>query len=253
MHALRRAFGAAALCLAALPAALPAADEVGKRAEGIVTARSAAIVTIEVVLDYKRGERSGEVKVNTRGVIVADTGLILAPLEVLSPRMGQGPQPELKLQAIRVVVESDEKEWEAFVVLKDTLRGLTFLQLKDFKPADRKLQWVDFTKAAKAQTGEQLVTVLRLAKGYDYAPHFSVNRIVGEITKPRAAQLVDAAGPVGLPVFRLDGQLVGCHGVLASELAGDSSRHAVVFPADDLVNPIKQAREKAAEGEQKTE
>jgi hypothetical protein len=206
------------------------------------------------VLDYSHQGRTGEVKVNTRGVAVAGTGLILAPLEALSPRIRpSGPQPEFTPAAIKVVLENDEKEWEAFVVVKDTMRSLVFLQLRDFKPTDRKLEWIDFAKAGKAEIGDRVVTVVRLAKGYDFVPHFDLNRIVGKVTKPREALLVESAGPVGLPVFRLDGQLIGCHAPLASELAGDNSRQAVVLPAEDLVNPIKQALEKAAEGEKKAE
>ena len=252
MDAFRHAVRAALLCALALPATAVAADDVGKRADAVVKARSGAIVSIEVVLDYSHQGRTGEVKVNTRGVAVADTGLILAPLEALNPRIRpSGPQPEFTPAAVKVVLENDEKEWEAFVVVKDTMRGLVFLQLKDFKPADRKLQCIDFAKAAKADTGDQVVTVVRLAKGYDFVPHFDLNRIVGKVTKPREALLVESPGPVGLPVFRLDGQLIGCHAPLASELAGDNSRQAVVLPAEDLVGPIKQAQDKAAAGEQK--
>jgi len=250
-----------ALLLGILSGFAPA-DELGKKAEAVVKTNQASIVTVRVVLDIEFGGQSREHRISSRGVAVSDTGLIMTDIGAVNPNVNvRGPggrriEPKVTPSDIKIIFEKDEKEWDAFVAVKDTKRGLIFLQLKNFKPADRNVKPVDFSKSGKAEVGDRVVTVLRLAKGYDYAPCFNVGRIIGHVKKPRKGLLIDRASIPGLPVFTTDGKLVGCHARMKSGLeegAGQTrgAGQPVILAAKEINAVIKQALKKAAEGEEK--
>lgn len=249
--------------VAGLVAAPAAADEIGKKADAVVKANGPSIVTLKVVLDFEVMGRSQEQRLEGRGVIVDGTGLIMAPLTAIAPtvnaRSRDGRKLNIKITPadIKVVFESDEKEHDAFVAVKDSKRGLVFLQLKNFKATERLLKVTDFSKSVKPQVGDQVVTVLRLAKGFDYATCFSVGRVIGKVKKPRKALLTDRSSVVGLPIFTLDGKLIGCHGRMKSGITEGNNRNnagqAVIFNAKEINGIIKQAIKKAAEGEPEDE
>ena len=247
--------------VAGLAVAPAAADEIGKQADAVVQANGATIVTLRIVLDLEIMGQSREQRIEGRGVVVAGSGLIMAPLTAISPTVNargrDGRQLPVKITPadLKVVFEKDEKEHDAFVVVKDSKRGLVFLQLKDFKATDRVLKVTDFSKSVKPAIGDQVVTPLRLAKGFDYATCFSIGRIIGKVKKPRKALLTDRSSVVGTPIFTLDGKLIGCHGRMKSGIAEGSGANrnaagqAVIFDAKEINGVIKQALKKAAEGE----
>jgi len=246
--------------IAGLAAAPAAADEIGKKADAVVQSNAASIVTLRIVLDFEVAGRSQEQRLEGRGVIVAGTGLIMAPLTAIAPNVNaRGPGGrKLKIKItpadIKVVFEQDEKEHDAFVVVKDSKRGLVFLQLKDFKATDRLIQVTDFSTSVKPQIGDQVVTVLRLAKGFDYATCFAVGRVIGKVKKPRKALITDRSSVVGLPVFTMDGKLIGCHGRMKSGITegrgnNRNAGQAVIFNAKEINGIIQQAIKKADEGE----
>jgi hypothetical protein len=259
MHRVSTAILVGVLVVGLLPG-VTRADEVGQKAEAIMEAQAPAIVSVRVVLDLEFAGRTQEHRLQTRGVAVSDTGLIMTSIEAIKPSINvRGPRGrsiDVKITPadIKIVFEKDEKEWDAFVAVKDTKRQLVFLQLKDFKPADRKIQCVDFSKSATAKVGDEVVTVQRLTKGFDYAPYYSLARIRGELKKPRKALIISRAGISGLPVFGLDGKLVGCHSRMRSGLeTGEAAREraggqAVVLAAKEVHAVIQQALKKAAEG-----
>jgi len=239
------------------------ADDLGDKANVIVKAQASTIITVRMVIDLEFSGRSQEHRLQARGVVVSDTGLILTALGTVSPsfnvRNRQGKTLEAKVTPvdIKIVFENEEKEWDAFLVVKDTKRGLAFLQIKDFKPGSRKLKWVDFSSSAKAVIGDQIVTVTRLSKGYDYAPLFTVARVIGKLKKPRKGHVLDRSGAVGLPAFNLNGKLLGVHGRIKSELKEGLRPHragqSVILSAKEINPLIKQALKKAAEGEAEEE
>ncbi len=239
------------------------ADDLGDKANVIVKAQASTIITVRMVIDLEFSGRSQEHRLQARGVVVSDTGLILTALGTVSPsfnvRNRQGKTLEAKVTPvdIKIVFENEEKEWDAFLVVKDTKRGLAFLQIKDFKPGSRKLKWVDFSSSAKAVIGDQIVTVTRLSKGYDYAPLFTVARVIGKLKKPRKGHVLDRSGAVGLPAFNLNGKLLGVHGRIKSELKEglrpNRAGQSVILSAKEINPLIKQALKKAAEGEAEEE
>ncbi|MBN2489399.1 MAG: hypothetical protein JXQ29_00925, partial [Planctomycetes bacterium] len=258
-----RQFSIAILAAVLVAGLLPVgarADEVGQKAKGIVDAQAPAIVSIQVVLDLEAGGQTREQRLRGHGVAVSDTGLIMTSIETIKPNLnargprGQRLSVKITPADIKIVFEKDEKEYDAFVVVRDTKRQIVFLQLKSFKPADRKISFVDFSKSATPKVGDEYITVHRLAKGYDYAPLFSAGRIIGELTKPRKALLVSHAAPSGLPAFSLEGKLIGCHSRMRSGLEEGAAREAaggqpIVLPAKDIDAVIKQALKTAAAGE----
>jgi len=68
----------------------------------------------------------------------------------------------------KVVVEREEKEYEAFLAATDSKVKLAFLKIEDL--GDRKLAAVDFGSPVDAAIGQTVVALGRQKKGYDYAP-----------------------------------------------------------------------------------
>jgi S1-C subfamily serine protease len=239
------------------------ADDVGQKATAVVQKQAPSIVTIRIVYDMEFGGQTREHRGNTHGVMVSDTGLILTAMETVKPNVnardprGRSLAVKIKPADIKIVFEKEEKEWDAFVVVKDTKRGLAFLQLKDFKPADRKIQFVDFARSGTAAVGDEVVSVHRLSKGYDYVAFFTTSRIIGELKKPRKALMIHRGSLSGMPVFTLEGKLIGCHARMKPSIEeGQRSRATgtpVVLSAREVNGVIKQALKKAAEGKEAAE
>jgi len=235
------------------------ADDLGDSANAVMKKQAPAIVTIRMVIDIEFGGQNRETRLQARGVAISDSGLIMTALTTIKPNVNvrgpRGKNLEAKITPadIKIVFEKDEKEHDAFVVVKDTKRGLAFLQIRDFNPETRTIKWIDFASSAKPVIGDQVVTVTRLSKGFDYAPLFTVARVIGKVKKPRKGHLIDKGGNVGLPVFNLDGKLLGIHARMKSGLREGLQRNSpgqpVLLSAKEVNGVIKQAMKKAAEGE----
>jgi len=98
---------------------------------------------------------------------------------VLGNAGGGSETPNIKVipTDIKVIFEQEDKEYTAFLAATDTKLDLAFLKIEGL--GDRKLTAVDFAAAAVPTLGEQIVTVSRLRKGFDYAPYFETARISG--------------------------------------------------------------------------
>lgn len=178
--------------------------------------------------------------------------------------MEEGDRFRVKMTPVefKVIIDKEEKEYDAFLVAKDTKLNLGFLQIRE--PGDLRLKVVDFSVSAKGVIGQEVVSVSRLQKGYDYAPFMSTARIMGHIKKPRRALVF--SGPLsgqGLPVFTLAGQPVGVvtgletglkvdeggdGGMLGMLMGGSRGQDSsFILPASAVTGLIDQARKRAQE------
>jgi len=183
---------------------------------------SPSIATVNVVLKTTMrmaGESmEEESKISLQGVVVTADGLIMVSNTPFSPKrvmemlggesMPAGMDYKMTPTSIKVVFGNEDREYNAFLAATDTKLDLAFIQVEGL--GDRQLTPVDFGSAVDAKLGQQVLAVSRLTKSYDYAPYFALGQICGEITKPRRAwMLLGDISQLGLPLFTLNGELVG--------------------------------------------
>ncbi|MEK7867174.1 MAG: trypsin-like peptidase domain-containing protein [Planctomycetota bacterium] len=217
---------------------LPSLADEGSGMPEVLAKVAPGIATVKVVTqtDVTMGgqSQSSESRTEVQGVVVDETGLVMISnatfdtsgmKDLLSAGGGGGADLKVTPTEFKVVIEQEEKEYEAFLAATDTKLGLAFVQIVEL--GDRKLASVGFDGAAELAVGQRLLAVGRLKKGYDYAPYVVQAKVTGKIAKPRAAWLVDGdmAG-AGLPVFTADGQVAGVIGdvqVTSDEEGGDGN------------------------------
>jgi hypothetical protein len=216
-----KSIGASFVIAAAISATcLSAQDDQGARMRALLESRAASVVTVRAVIKIEMSlmgrSQDEESRAEAQGVIVDPSGLIMMSNSVFSPpnlgrgmmrRMGRG---EMEAKAtpvdIKVVFGQEDEEHSAYLAATDAKLGLAFLQVKDL--GERKLTAVTMGDAeAKVQIGDELLSVDRLGKGYDFAPLVTVHRVLGQIKKPRPAYV--CGGPIGLPAFTASGDIAG--------------------------------------------
>lgn len=188
-----------------------------------------AIVTVKLVLKVESSgggqARSNETRVTVPGVVVSEDGLVMMTNEPFAPqRAGQlmgaempdGMSMKMTPTTVKLVIPGDDKEIDAFLAATDANLDLAFLKAEGL--GDRKLPFVDFSATPAAEVGNLALQVVRLGKGYDYAPCVQASRICGKLAKPRPALILDGTvGTLGLPVFSTSGEPIG---VLTTLLPG---------------------------------
>jgi hypothetical protein len=108
----------------------------------------------------------------------------------------------------KVTFGREEKEYPAFLVATDSKLDLAFVKIEDL--AGRKVAPISFDASASALIGQEVLSVTRLSKGYDYAPYFSTLHIAGEIRKPRKAWMLDMGmAEPAMPIYTLEGKIIG--------------------------------------------
>lgn len=257
---------------------LPAcADDTAVSLLSLVAKRAPAIVTVRAVL--KTATKSGgqgrdsESRIEVQGVLVDKSGLVMVSSMPWSPMrlmelMGQGGSSDdysVKVTPtdIKVIFDGDEKEYTAFLAATDTKLDLTFLKVEDV--TGLKIAPVEFTSTASAEIGQEIVSVSRLQKGFDYAPYFERARISGVINKPRKAWMLD--GPIsgyGLPIYAANGEVIGVLSTIPSGvqdqggdsasfsfamrmLSGSSIVRGFILPGSIVESVITQAKKRAEE------
>lgn len=274
--------GARALVAGAALLLLPVARAAGpERGLAPVLERWApAIVTVKVVLEAEinsmgevhreesREELQGSIVDASGIVMVSNTPLSTDRFEEMWNAMGEGAPDgfEVKLtpQDVKVVISPDGEELPAFLVARDTILDLAFLQIEDL--GTRSLAVVPFDDGARPPIGEEVVSVVRLNRGFGYAPYVETGRIAGYVAKPREAFLLDGTvSSLGLPVFDHGGNIVGAYVSLSSGIGNDgaggmggmmgmispmarmnSSVGTFVVPARAVKALVVQVRERAA-------
>jgi hypothetical protein len=215
------------------------ADEAATQLQSLLAKRSPAIVTVKLVLktQFKSGGQGqdSESRLELQGVAVDPAGLIMVSSSAWSPErwmqmMGRDDSSSVKVTPtdIKIVFENDEKEYGAFLAATDTKLDLSFIKIED--KLDHPVTAVDFSNAAAPAVGEEVVSVSRLSKGYDYAPFFDSARVSGLITKPRKAWMLDGGlSGFGLPVFTAKDGVVGVLTTVPSGVNDPSSQESMGF------------------------
>lgn len=230
---------AVAMCASGIFLAFPGGASPAERGLAPVLERWApSIVTVKVVLEAEinsmgevhreesREELQGSIVDPSGIVMVSNTPLSTDRFEEMWSAMGEGPPEgfEVKLtpQDITVVVGTDGEELPAFLVARDTVLDLAFLQMESL--GDRKLAVVAFDAGERPPIGEEVACVVRLNRGFGYAPYVETGRIAGFVSKPREAWLVDGSvASLGLPVFDHGGRILGAFVSLSSGIGNESS------------------------------
>lgn len=245
--------------LAALTLALPAQQDqdttqlaaFGAKAREIAQAHVAGVVTVKVVIKIEFMGRSEEKRLESRGMLVSDTGLVITDAGVVDPNVtvnANGHQVDdvsASAEDIKVVFGNEEEEQDAFLVGKDSKLGFAFLQVRDFDATKRSIPIPDFDHARDPQVGAVYVTPNRLAKGFDYAPFFSFGWITGEVRKPRKGFLLSSGTYNGLPAYDLDGNLIGAHAQMQASVGQGSQ--AVLLKGPVVAAAIDQAKKRATQ------
>jgi S1-C subfamily serine protease len=231
MHPTRIALmvGLAAL---ARPAGAQQADELA----ALLERTAPSVVTVKVVIKTEvmmMGQaQNEETRTDLQGVVVDGGGLVMiSNAEISEDRMKEAlsaipsaAMMDFKVTPtdFKVVFGNEQEEHSAFLVAKDTKLDLAFIQVENL--AERELAPISFAESVKPGIGDDVVSISRLKKGYDYAPYFSSARISGAIRKPRKAWTVDGdlAG-YGLPVFSTAGDVVGVLITLAPTTVEESA------------------------------
>lgn len=198
------------------------ADEEASQLQTLVEKTAPAVASLRVVLktEYKGGgaSRDQESRLTMQGVVVTPDGLLMLSNTPFSTKrmmemMGaEGMIEDLGMKitpvAFKVSFPGDEKEYDAFLAATDTNLDLAFVKVEGLE--GKTLAVVDFGSAVNPTIGQRVVAVSRLSKGYDYAPYFQSGRVVGEITKPRRAWILEGGiSEFGLPVFTTSGEVIG--------------------------------------------
>ncbi|MGC8782782.1 MAG: trypsin-like peptidase domain-containing protein [Armatimonadota bacterium] len=248
--------------------------------QAVVEKVAPSIANVKVVIKttMKMGGESmdEESKMSLQGVVVTPDGLIMLSNSPFSPKrmmemlagetMPTGMDYKMTPTSIKVTFGNEDKEYDAFLAATDTKLDLAFVKVEGL--GDRQLTPVDLGSTVEAKLGQQVIAVSRLTKGYDYAPYFALGQICGEITKPRRAwMLLGDISQLGLPVFTLNGELVGVLTTIAPEvkdeggdtmgftlfmrlLSGGGSSGAggvFVIPGQQVKPLVEQASRRAAE------
>lgn len=211
------------------------ADEASAQLKSLVAKAAPSIVTVNAILktEFKGGGQAqdSESRISVQGIVVDTDGMVVVSNSYFSAKrmmemMGGGGDAggfgvKMSPSGFKVIVEKEEKEYDAFLVATDAKYDLAFLKLEGL--GDRKLQAVDFSKSASPAFGDRVICVSRLGKGYDYSPFFQAARINCEIAKPLKAWMVDGTvSGAGLPVFTEAGEVIGILSSVPSGVKDDA-------------------------------
>jgi hypothetical protein len=234
---LRRLAPATALLLAFAAGPAEGADPAAMAR--LVERWAPAVVSIEAVLEAEvrmGGEaREEEARVRFVGAVVDPSGLIM----ILNSRISSNRLTEMLALAggghgggeggLGVTVTpvsflvtfagSDERR-AAFLAATDSQLDLAFLQLEE--PPAEPLPAVDLAAAGTPALGQEVYVVSRLNPAFDRAPYYSSVEVVGEVTHPRRAWVLQGdLSALGLPAFDAAGRPVGVLSTVVSSLAAE--------------------------------
>lgn len=179
-----------------------------------------SIVSVEVVVRYEvsfgEGNDTGEQKQTLTGTVLTADGVILVPsipfsTEWVKQLFGEreGFQIKLTPQSFKVTFAGDTKQYDAELLATDSQLGVGFIKVKEL--GERALTPVRF-KDITPRVGEELWTLRRKGKTFDYAPYLERVPVAGVIAKPRRALILSptAAGvEPGTLLYTPEGDAVG--------------------------------------------
>ena len=251
------------------------ADQLAEKGRQVLAKHQDAVVAVRVVL--KVGISMGgqtapkrEQKVETTGVVLDPSGLIVASYATVDPTesvksalASRGGRPddmqiETEITDLKIVLP-DQSEIAGQVVLRDADLDLAFIRPNE-KPA-KPLVAVDLAASAKLQILDEVVVINRLGKVGNRVAAVSLGRIEAVMAKPRTFYVLGQTTwgySLGAPVFALDGKAAGLVLLRNTKADLDTSRGflfdnlskfgmmPVILPAEDVLEAAKNAPATAA-------
>jgi len=215
-------------------AAPPAAAELSPAAflEGVAP----TIVSFKYVLKSANRERQG----HALGEVVDGSGLVVLANDYL----GSG---QTKASDLKITFGNDPKEWEAVVVARDALLGLGWVQVVGL---DKPVAATDVgADGGTPVLGQDLRSVMRKGRGFDFAPIVARHYVAAGIEKPRKMWSLSGDSPsLGLAVFDLAGRPMGVM-VRQSGSDGDESSGvgAFLLPLSEVRKSLEAAKKRVPE------
>jgi S1-C subfamily serine protease len=257
-----------------------AADERAKSARNVMKKYQNAVISIELTVEQGMsffGSQKSESKSEVTGTVIDTSGLTVVslystdPSALLNMFMGgdmfgsedmSAMKFESQIKDLKMIMP-DGKEVPGQIVLRDKDLDLAFI--RPIEKLEKPLTPVNLADAAKPALLDELVLLSRLGKVASRVGGVSLTRLEAIVEKPRIFYVIGGGsmeGGLGIPVFSLDGKIVGVivlrtikgQGLsLASMFSGSSGMGMlpVVLPAEDIAEIAKQAPE--AKADEKTE
>jgi len=217
------------------------ADEQAKQLAAVLKKVAPSVVSLKMVGKVRGRERN----FNFQGTVVSKSGLILCDDRYFSSGF-----MKVDIQSIKVIIGRDEEtEIEAFHVATDTKLQLAYLQIEEVEKLEEgTLTPIDLKDDASAGIGQQVMCVTRFPKGYDFVPAFFTGRVSAKVKKPRKVWWVDGRIIDGMPVFSLEGKVLGVGAQVASGLSESGGGGSVfILPARPVRASLQQAEKRAVE------
>lgn len=188
--------------------------------ERLIDSKKDTIVSIKAVLKIRisteGGSQDTDYPVNTTGIVVDATGLVMVPRMLFDLYFYYGEAYDesgvnIQVTDVRVVFPGEPKGVPALMVAKDAGLGLGFVQIQDL--GDRKLSVVNLGDTAAPDMEQTLYAITRMTSHFDHAPICVELRAVGRVTKPRVMWLLRGEGVRDMsgcaPLYHADGRVVG--------------------------------------------
>lgn len=262
-----------AITLGIVGAAMAADSGAVQAARDIQKKNQDAVITVSAVIKLQFGGRvqfghGDEQKAEAAGTVIDPSGLTVVCYSMLDPSgawrdmleaRGGGDDDQrysVKSQVSDVKMRlADGTEMPARLVMQDTDLDLAFV-MPEAKGAEKpaSFTWVDLNKAAEPKVLDETVNLGRLGRALNRQSCVTFGRLAATVTKPRTFYVCDNLEMMGLPVFGLDGNVLGVAAIRRPESEGGMmARMAgggmmpVVIPAKDVLELTGQALKKAAE------
>ncbi len=209
------------ITLAALVCLSPAvqAEEGETPAVKLIARHADSIVSIKFVRETKipmmqiDEETSGE----AHGVVLSKDGLVLTASSTfeggvagqMMRMMGQEIEVKTTVSDLKVRFGTEEKEYDAQLVAKDSNLGLAFLKIQDL--GDRSTKPLSVLESRATAVGADVLCLCRMGRGFDSAPMISRAYVTAAVERPREmwALNLEGANLLGMPAFTEAGALVG--------------------------------------------
>jgi hypothetical protein len=220
------------------------ADDAAGAARAVFEANKEAVVTLKMVVnlqvsmggDTQEQERQLEVT----GTVIDPDGLTVVALSEVDPSgmFGAGSPYDINATIKNIeILGSDGSETEAEIVLRD--RDFDLAYIRPVEEAQEPMAAVDTSDPGNAAVLDQVVVISRLGKVASREHGVSLARIEAIVEKPRKFY-AGPGGPMGAPVFTMDGRMLGVVVLRSSPLGGGSmgmggDMMPIVRPVSDIL------------------
>ncbi|MEN8149350.1 MAG: serine protease, partial [Planctomycetota bacterium] len=250
----------AALALVAMLAAPAVAQDEKPDWAALLAKKAANVVSIKFVFNVKvmvNGQVMQDAEQNSeiRATLINDKGLVMAANSQFFPKVNN-PRFQVEFgqpRNLKVLFGTEEKEYDAQIVAKDTKLDLIFLQIMNLE--GREIAFANLAVENEPAIGQDLFTVSRLSRGFDNAPVLGRLSVTGAVEKPRRMWAISGnLGGPGMPIYGLDGEVVGVISMQTGS-EGVAGRQAeprpFVLPLKTLKAQLKMAEERATKALEK--